>query len=497
MTDQLQPQRHYFRGSTDGKRPLAHDPLVDVKSSYDVLIVGSGLAGLTAANILAKNGHRVALFEQHYNLGGLATWFKRRGGHIFDISLHGFPIGMKKTCRKYWNADIAGRIEQLESVRFQNPQFELDTVFTRQDFTRHLVTTFGLPLETVEAFYEAVRGMDFFDDSGETVGELFDRFFPGRNDVHRLLMEPISYANGSSLDDPAISYGIVFSNFMSQGVFTFTGGTDRLVKAMKKELLRNGCALFHSTLVERILVENGAVRGVLANGREVRAPIVVSNANVKTTIEKLVGPDAFPADFLAASRAVRLNTSSTQVYMGVAKGQELPFVGDLFFTSTRPTFDSHALSELHGESRTYSFYYPKIRPDLNRYSIVSSTNAYYQDWASMSDTEYSRAKQRLATDTLAHLESVLPGTRAKIDHVEVSTPRTFAFYTAAPEGTSFGTKFEGLGVSMDLSKHVRGLFHSGSVGIIMSGWLGAANYGAITANKVDALLHATQASLQS
>lgn len=487
--------KHYFRGSTDGKRPLGFDPLAKVKSRYDVAIVGSGLGGLTAANILAKNGHSVALFEQHYNLGGLATWFKRRGGHIFDISLHGFPIGMKKTCRKYWNQDIANRIEQLESVRFQNPQFELDTVFTRADFTRHLVTSFGLSLETVESFYDHVRGMDFFDDAGLTTRELFERFFPGRNDVHRLLMEPISYANGSSLDDPAISYGIVFSNFMSKGVFTFTGGTDRLVKAMKKELLRNGVDLFHSTEVEKILVEDGAVRGLVANGRGILAPIVISNANVKTTLEKLVGTEAFPTEFVDQSRAVRLNTSSTQVYMGIEKGQSLPFVGDLFFTSTRPTFDSHALCELHGESRTYSFYYPKIRPDLNRYSIVSSTNAYWHDWAKMSDAEYVQNKEKLERDTLEHLETVLPGTRAKIDHVEVATPRTFAFYTQAPEGTSFGTKFEGLGISMDLSKHVRGLFHAGSVGIIMSGWLGAANYGAITANKVDALLHATQQAL--
>ena len=38
----------------------------------------------------------------------------------------------------------------------------------------------------------------------------------------RLLMEPITYANGSTLEDPAITYGIVFSNFMSKGVFTFS-----------------------------------------------------------------------------------------------------------------------------------------------------------------------------------------------------------------------------------------------------------------------------------
>ena len=52
----------------------------------------------------------------------------------------------------------------------------------------------------------------------------------------RLLMEPITYANGSTLEDPALSYGIVFSNFMSKGVFTFQGGTDRLIRLMEEEL---------------------------------------------------------------------------------------------------------------------------------------------------------------------------------------------------------------------------------------------------------------------
>jgi hypothetical protein len=55
-------------------------------------------------------------------------------------------------------------------------------------------------------------------------------------------------------------------------------------------------------------------------------------------------------------------------------------------------------------------------------------------------------------------------------------------------GTSFGTKFEGLKVSMDLPDQLPGLYHAGSVGIIMSGWLGTINYGVIVANKVDRYL---------
>ncbi|MBK7643692.1 MAG: NAD(P)/FAD-dependent oxidoreductase [Planctomycetes bacterium] len=479
----------YHKGSSDGKAPLTRDPLEGVRARYDAIVVGSGLGGLTAANVLARCGRKVLVLEQHYNYGGLATWFKRRGGHVFDVSLHGFPASMKKTCQRHWSPAIAARIEPLESIRFANPQFALETVFTREDFTRILVEHFGQERVRVESFYAELAKMDFFSDSGETTAQLFERHFPGRNDVHRLLMEPITYANGSTLEDPAISYGIVFSNFMSSGVYTFRGGTDWLVKEMHAELLKNGVELFNKVQVERIVVEQGRVRGVLAHGRFIASEVVVSNASLKTTAETLVGTQHLDGEFARGLAAVRLNNSSTQVYLGLRAGSSIPFVTDLLFTSTRPTFDSPALSEMHGESRTFSFYYPKTRPGSERYTIVSSMNAHWADWAELDDAQYVRDKERLQRDTLEALERHVPGVGALIEHVEVATPRTFAFYTQHPQGTSFGTKFEGLRYSLDLPKQVAGLYHAGSVGIIMSGWLGAANYGVITANKADAFLH--------
>ncbi|MFM8397825.1 MAG: phytoene dehydrogenase, partial [Pirellula sp.] len=58
-------------------------------------------------------------------------------------------------------------------------------------------------------------------------------------------------------------------------------------------------------------------------------------------------------------------------------------------------------------------------------------------------------------------------------------------------GASFGTKFEGLAVSRGLPQQIQGLYHAGSVGIIMSGWLGAINYGVIVSNEVDQMLSKT------
>ena len=86
-------------------------------------------------------------------------------------------------------------------------------------------------------------------------------------------MEPITYANGSTLDDPAITYGIVFSNFMDKGVFTYQGGTDHLIKEMKQELLRNGVDIHTHCMVEKIYVDDKTVQGVRINGQDIQCKI--------------------------------------------------------------------------------------------------------------------------------------------------------------------------------------------------------------------------------
>jgi phytoene dehydrogenase-like protein len=303
-------------------------------------------------------------------------------------------------------------------------------------------------------------------------------------------MEPIAYANGSTWDDPAITYGIVFSNFMSKGVFTFRGGTDTLIKKMHEELRANGVDMRRCALVEKILSDevDGArrVTGVVVNGREIRCKAVLSNSGIKGTVLDLAGREAFSPAFVEEVEKVRINTSSCQVYLGIRKGETIPHVGDLIFTSKAEHFSSDELLDVRTRSRTFSLYYPDTRPGSDRYTVVCSLNGRYTDWKNMSEEVYQVEKKRLVDESIAALEEFIPGVAAKIDHAEAATPRTIEHYTRHP--SSFGTKFEGLRCSMDLPKHLPGCHHAGSVGIIMSGWLGSMNYGVIVSNNIDKYL---------
>jgi phytoene dehydrogenase-like protein len=263
---------------------------------------------------------------------------------------------------------------------------------------------------------------------------------------------------------------------------------------MVKELRSNGADLRRQCLVQEVVTnqvdKKHKVEGVVVNGKKIRCGAVLSNANLKNTIEKLFGLSKLPKEFADQAKSVRLNSTSCQVYIGLKKGVSIPDVGDLIFTSESPSFSTDELTDFHTTSRTFSVYYPDTRPDRKepRYSIVASINAKWQDWQKLSDEEYAQAKNRLCEESVFALEKIIPDIRDKIDHLEAATPRTIQHYTHHASGASFGTKFEGLDISSQLPDHAPGLYHAGSVGIIMSGWLGTINYGVITANKIDRFL---------
>lgn len=462
--------------------------MADAAERYDAIVVGGGLGGMTAAKRLADAGRTVLLIESYSRLGGYATWFRRRG-HIFDVALHAFPGGMAKTLRKYWSRELGERVMPLRRIRFENPEFSFVTSFEAEDFKRILRERFAISEERSEAFFRACRDIDYYQGTSETTGQFLERHFPGRMDVARVLLETVTYATGTNLDDPAMVYAIVFSNFAQKGTCTFRGGTDYLLGEMQRLLLKAGVDIALRTKVDAVTLEDGRAAGVSAAGFSIAAGAVVSNANLKETCLRLADLGTVNPAFAAEVEAVPLSVSVAQVYMGVREGETIPEVADILFSSREPRYDAAAFRAFPPRSISYSFYYPHhIRPDYAGTEIVASMCADYADWERLDDEEYRKKKALLAEIVLDDLSRYVPYVREKLDHIEVATPRTLERFTGHWRGASFGTKFPGYLAAERLPEIAPGLFHCGSQGILMSGWLGSANCGALAAGKADAFL---------
>ena len=158
------------------------------------------------------------------------------------------------------------------------------------------------------------------------------------------------------------------------------GGTDLMLSMMKEELLKNGIALETNARLERVLIDHGKVEGAIINGKTVKCRAVVFNGSIKRLVSEVAGEENFTKEFMDGFRKVRLSNSSCQVYIGIKPGEKIPYIGDLVFSSEYPEYDTQALLSPNITSRTFSVYYPEIRPGSDRYSIVASMNANYSDW---------------------------------------------------------------------------------------------------------------------
>lgn len=458
--------------------------------SYDAIVIGGGLGGMTAAKRLADDGKHVLLLEAYTRLGGYATWFKRKS-HVFDVALHAFPWGMSKTLRKYWSKDLGSRVIQLPRIRFENPEFSFTTTFEAADFKRILKERFNVPEEHTESFFAACRNFDYYNGANQTTREFLNQYFPGRMDIIRVLLETVTYATGTNLDDPAMVYAIVFSNFALKGTCSFQGGTDYLLAEMQRLLLEAGVDIALRCPAQSIDTRGGRVCGVTARGRHIDARAVISNANLKQTALQLAGVQTIAPDLAAEIEAAPLSCSVAQVYLGVRPGETIPEVADILFSSREPAYSAEAFRAFPPRSISYSFYYPHhIRPDSNTTEIAASMCANYDDWQGLDADAYQKQKEALENAVLSDLERYVPGIRDKIDVVETATPRTMERYSGHWRGATFGTKYPGFLAAEKLPQAVPGLYHCGSQGILMSGWLGSANCGALAAGKAAAWLDA-------
>lgn len=460
------------------------------KDSYDVIVVGAGMGGLTTAAILARKGHSVLVVDQHYVPGGCNTLF-RRPGYEFDIGLH--YIG---DCEPNGVIPRVLRVAGVEDIQFREMDPDGFETYHLPDFTFRVPRSLELFRERLlDRFPEEKRGINryirFLRQMGrimraegrplrfawtlltspmiiryanKTLGELFDSCTKNPQ-----LRTVLAGQNGTYCEPPsraaALLHGGVCMHYFF-GSYYPTGGGQKISDRLAEEIENHGGKILLRARAEKIVVKDGRVEGVELDNPHlgkviVRAPLVVSNADLKKTLLELVGPEHLSPKRVERTRNFVMSPPLGVVFLGIKrdlKAENFPNSNHLIF----PEYDFEKMYQSILENRFYekplcyltfaSLKDPenqKIAPEgITNLQIMTGAPASYEAWGITKEEfqdgsyrkkeAYLEKKEAFAKTLIGIAEKALPGLGAQIDYQEVSTPITHRRYTGSSGGTSYG-----------------------------------------------------------
>ena len=331
-----------------------------------VVIIGSGMSGLTAGAYLAKAGHAVTIFEQFPSPGGVTATVKQAGfgWDIGPLLLEGFAPGDKGR-RILEELGVSAQVPSVQADRgLSMPEFalwrpqEYAGPHWRRDRLKELFPEESRALDSYYRFYDRMIRLMSLGRQVETAQGLQATWLKLRMLLAFQMVKKYVNWNGGQLMDayfksPVLKtffLGIVAdfvtapSEFPALGVPTLhletafdkriptypgtrsaqtaytyiLGGCQSLVEAVMGVILANGGKLLTDRPVKRILIENNRATGVeLADGQVEPADLVLASGGMKEVFFGLVGREKIPAELASQIESNRLMESVLMVQLGI------------------------------------------------------------------------------------------------------------------------------------------------------------------------------------
>jgi prolycopene isomerase len=446
-----------------------------VPKDYDIIVIGAGLGGLSAATFLASQGFSVLLLERHNIPGGFATSFVR-GRYEFEVALHELSgIGPPENRGGlYRYLDSLGITQEVEFIHIPNlyravyPDLDITLKADRESFEEQLCDTFPQDAKGIRRFVKrvfdlrgdlikiAVQGgagnpislpfrlPHFFRYLPTTWGQVLDRDV---NDpkARAVLSQYWGYVGMPPSKISFLYFATTLASYLRRGAAFPNGRSQALSNAFVIRLeafggeARMGCGVKHITSA------NGRVSGVITDKDEaISADWVISNADPITTYRDLIGADKVPVSFTTGVQSSQVAASTVNVYMGIAQSHEnLGLDEHEIFINDDYDFERHYESMHKLEPppaiavTCYNVIYPDISPP-NTSIVVLTALSYGEPWYQVPAAAYVDTKNRLADAMIDLAERIAPGLRENAEVVEVSTPLTNIRYAGTPGGSIYG-----------------------------------------------------------
>ncbi|SOC15641.1 phytoene dehydrogenase-like protein [Alloalcanivorax xenomutans] len=459
-----------------------------LQGPYDVLVIGSGIGGLSAAACLSKLGKKVAVFEQHYTAGGFTHAYERNG-YEWDVGVHYIgDVGKDHTLAKRLFDHITdGQLQWApmdpcyDRIHLGDRQYDLmagpkafvetlkrafpddhDAIDRYMKLTAKAATAIQV-LTTAKVLPGAAgkllaKGLSLTGagklnrPTAEVLGELTDN--------HELIAVLTGQWGDNGLPPEQSSFLIhaIIARHYLYGGFYPVGGASAMATTIIPVIQQGGGDVFTYADVREIVIENGRATGLrLADDNVVSAPVIISDAGVFNTFQNLL-PDACPQrqGYLDRLTRVQRSMASACLYVGLnadAASLGLPKTNFWIYPDSdyqRQLEQALAAPDDHDIPLTYiSFPSAKDPSFSERYPgratieiVAAAPYEWFQAWDGTPwgkrGDDYDALKEAFSQRLLEKLFEKMPHLREHLDYYELSTPLSTAYFCRYPSGEIYG-----------------------------------------------------------